>query len=94
MTNSGASELALKAARGILELNTPKNIEEYLIKLVKNRPSIIPLVNLANRCFLAEEKSKEIQLGAKKFINDLKTKKKKAIKMLNIYSGKKDIKIS
>ncbi|MEF8873813.1 MAG: hypothetical protein V5A88_03970 [Candidatus Thermoplasmatota archaeon] len=77
-TEKGASELAVDAARALQHLDE-KEAEDYVTRLIKNRGSMTPLVNLANEFFLALEKGEDHQDVSKRFMERIQTAKEKLI---------------
>lgn len=77
-TEKGASELAVDAALALQHLDE-KEAEEYVTKLIKNRGTMTPLVNLANEFFLALEKGKDHHRISKRFMERIQTAKEDVV---------------
>ncbi len=74
----GASELAVDAAETLKHLEE-KEAEEYITKIIKNRGTITPLVNLANEFFLAVEKGRDHQDVSNDFVEGIRSAKEDVV---------------
>ncbi len=77
-TEKGASELLTDAIESLKKLEKDE-IEGYLDTLIKNRYSMTPLLNLANRTFLSIDKGKQIDPELESFEKEFVSKKRKVI---------------
>ncbi len=77
-TDKGASELLMDAVESLKELEE-NEVEDYLDTLIKNRYSMTPLLNLANRIFLSIDKGKQIDPELESFEKEFVSKKSEVI---------------
>jgi len=85
----GASELLEDVVISIQQIDEDK-IENYLETLVKNRYSMTPLLNLANKVFLSLERGKEIDSIIENLEEDFLSRKAKAVTNMKRFLKKKN----
>ncbi len=89
----GANQLAQDAVESVLHM--PEDIDGYLEKLVKGRPTMAPLINLANHIYLSMEEGKDVIQEAEEFRKRLVHSRVEAAKnMYGIIKGKQVLTLS
>lgn len=87
-TQKGAAELMKDAAETILELDVSKG-KEFMIKIVKKRYSMTPLINLANVFFLSIENDENSTKAVENYMKDIEKSKNNTIRKMKSIIEKK-----
>lgn len=88
-TEKGSAELMQDAAGSILQMEVNKG-KEFMEKVVKNRYSMSPLINLANVFFLSIENGKDSSRVVKNYMEDIRESKNDTIKKMKSIIKKND----
>lgn len=85
--NKGAAELMEDMGESILELDKSE-AREYVMKIVKNRHSMTPLINISNVFFTAVERDEDFSDEVKNYMKEVKDSKNYTIENMKSITDK------